>query len=131
VKLIALTAVLLIAISTCAKQRDWQPAIVSDISTTPGEIVKQRSHLIRIDNKTTIVEPLDPFVLETNESLYTFETTDTTYVARNVTRQNGKMLDVTLHGQTKLSVDGMTLHVLDGSGKDVKLKIVQKIARAQ
>jgi hypothetical protein len=38
-------------------------------------------------------------------------------------------LNVTLHGQTKIAVDGMDIHVLDDGGKDVKLTIVEKIAK--
>jgi hypothetical protein len=46
-----------------------------------------------------------------------------------VIRRNGKGLNVTLHGQTKIVADGMDLHVLDDAGKDQKLALVEKVAK--
>jgi hypothetical protein len=38
-------------------------------------------------------------------------------------------LNVTLHGPTKLAIDGNNAHILDDYGKDEKLRIVQRVAR--
>ena len=74
-------------------------------------------------------EPLEPLHIPTTVVIYQFETPDMTYKVRHVIRRSAKGLNVTLHGQTKIAVDGMDIHVLDDSGKDVKLTIVEKITK--
>jgi hypothetical protein len=117
-----------------AGPRDWKPATVVSMDASDDEIVKPRSHMVKDPNCQGGAgcyhsEPLDPVHIETTILLYQFETADTIYKARHVIRKNGKGLDVTLHGQTKVATDGMTLHVLDDDGKDQKLTIVEKIAK--
>jgi len=58
---------------------------------------------------------------------YKIETEDITYIL--AWRDKKKPLNVTLHGRTKIWVDGSDAHVLDDGGKDVKLPIVEKRAR--
>jgi hypothetical protein len=38
---------------------------------------------------------------------------------------------VTLYGKTKIALDGTNAHILDDGGKDIKVPIVEKIARTQ
>jgi hypothetical protein len=39
-----------------------------------------------------------------------------------------KPLNVTIHAQTQISVEGMKLHILEDDGKEVKLDIIEKAA---
>jgi hypothetical protein len=66
---------------------------------------------------------------DANQTLYSFKLGDgTVYVART-----HKTLDITLNGHTQFRVEkdghvGDYVHVLDDAGKDMKLRIVQRIA---
>jgi hypothetical protein len=42
----------------------------------------------------------------------------------------GHPLNITLNGKTELAIDGTNAHILDDAGKDVKVPIVLKVARA-
>ena len=132
--LIALTSFLLLASIISAGPRKFVPATVVSIDSSDDEIVKARSHMVKDPNCQGGVgcyhsEPLDPVRIETTVMLYQFETSDMVYKARHVIRRNGKGLNVTLHGQTKVVAEGMEIHVLDDAGKDQKLTIVEKAAK--
>ena len=58
---------------------------------------------------------------------YRIETEDTTYVLAWSRKKHP--LNLTLRGQTKIAIDGQNAHILDDSGKDVKVPIAEKIAR--
>lgn len=109
----ALALLICLPCSAQIKQRDWTPATVAEITTHDDEIVK----------------PVSEVRIPTTVTIYRFETAEITYLVRNVTRRNGKPLNVTLHGRTQVAADRMSLHVLDDAGKDVKLPIVEKIAK--
>lgn len=49
--------------------------------------------------------------------------------ARFVQANGGHPLNVTLNGKTKIAMDGTNLHILDDGGKDIKVPVVEKIAR--
>jgi hypothetical protein len=132
--ILVLTSSLLLASIISAGPRNWVPATVVSIDSSDDEIVKARSHMVKDPNCQGGAgcyhsEPLDPVRIETTVMFYQFETTDTVYKARHVIRRNGKGLNVTLHGQTKIVAEGMDIHVLDDAGKDQKLAIVEKIAK--
>jgi hypothetical protein len=57
---------------------------------------------------------------------YRLDTADVSYLLVTV---NKKPLNLTLHGKTKLAVDGMKAWVMDDSGKEVKVPILQKVAK--
>jgi hypothetical protein len=90
--------------------RDWKPATVAEITSTDDQIVKPNG-----------------FTIPTTRIIYRFETADVSYLVREVIRKNGTPLNVTLHGQTKVAIEGMHIHILDDAGKDVRLPIVQKV----
>jgi hypothetical protein len=64
----------------------------------------------------------------TTKTYYWIQTDDTIYVLGPVLTRS-HLLNVTLHGPTKLAIDGNAAHILDDYGKDEKLRIVQKVAR--
>lgn len=131
-----LPAFILLACLPCAAQtkREWQPAKVAAINSSDEEIVKPHNQMVKRPGcqggigcyQSVAAEPLH---ILTTVFLYRFESTGTTYLVRQTIRRNAKSLNVTLHGQTQIAADGMDLHILDDSGKDVKLPIVEKTAR--
>lgn len=98
--------------------RDWKPATVAEMNSEDTEIDKPPNP------KTG-----QSLVILTTTILIRLETPDITYVVRQIIHRNGHPLNVTLNGQTKICVDGNNMHILDDAGKDVKLPIVQKIAK--
>jgi len=97
----------------CAGQKkglDWKPATVAEITSTDDQIVKPNG-----------------FTIPTTRIIYRFETADVSYLVRQVIRRNGTPLNVTLHGLTKIAIEGMHIHILDDAGKDVKLPVIQKV----
>jgi hypothetical protein len=64
----------------------------------------------------------------TTKTYYWIQTDDTIYVLGPVLTRS-KLLNVTLHGPTKLAIDGNNAHILDDYGKDEKLRVVQRVAR--
>ncbi len=123
------------------KVRDWKPATVAEIAYSDDEKVIPRSHMVKrpgcqggIGCYDKVVD--EPTRIPLTVALYTFETEDITYKVRKVYRKNcavacgsERPLDVTLHGQTKIAIEGIKIHILEDDGKDVKLDIVEKIAK--
>jgi hypothetical protein len=129
-----LCAVFIGSFALAQKTREWRTAAVVSMDSSDDEIVKPHTHMVRDPNCQGGIgcyhsEPLEPTHIPTTVIIYQFDTEDTTYKVRQVIHRNGKPLNVTLHGQTKVAVDGMDIHVLDDAGKDVKLPIVQKTAK--
>jgi hypothetical protein len=114
----ALILLLLCSSVALANTREWKPATVAEMNSEDTEIDKPPNP------KTG-----QSFVILTTTILIRLETPDITYIVRQIIRRNGHPLNVTLLGQTKICVDGNNLHILDDAGKDVKLPIVQKIAK--
>jgi hypothetical protein len=57
------------------------------------------------------------------------ETDDTVYVlGPTITKE---WLNVTLHGTTKIAIEGRNAHILDDAGKDKKMPIAEKVARTK
>lgn len=97
-----------------AKDYQWKDAKVIDITTEKGGAV---------------VVPLVALTGgPTTKTYYWIQTDDMIYVLGPVLTRS-QLLDVTLHGPTKLAIDGNNAHILDDYGKDEKLRIVQKVAR--
>jgi len=111
-----------------AKERVWQDATVQDISSDTQD-------------KGAVVMPLNGGLVGGRISVttiwYTIETEHMTYVLAwtplacvfGRERPQCRVLDLTLHGKTKISLDGSNAHILEDSGKDVKVPVVKKIAK--
>jgi hypothetical protein len=99
-RIAGLALVLLCASTAFAKDRLWQDAKVTKVSSS-------------IEDSGAIVA-----------------VTYTPLRSRMAQPNGGRPLNVTLNGKTKIAVDGANLHGLDDAGKDVKVPIALKIARA-
>jgi len=113
VKPLLLMLILSLASPAIAKDRAWQDATVANISS---------------DTSGTVVAPIGGMIVGVpiRRTYYWIKTEKITYV---LFLSGGKRpLDVTLHGATKIAIDGRNGHILDDGGKDVKLPIVEKIA---
>src|SRR5208283_1058664 len=63
-----------------------------------------------------------------NKDLFWIQTADTIYVLGPVLTKS-QLLNVTLHGSTKVALDGNNAHILDDYGKDKKMPVFEKVAR--
>ncbi len=116
------SAALLLAVLSCsaamakdlrAKDLPWKDARVIDISSEKGGAA---------------VVPIAALVGgPVSKTFYWIQTDDTLYVVGPVLTRS-QLLNVTLHGPTKLAIDGKNAHILDDYGKDEKVRIVEKIA---
>jgi hypothetical protein len=112
-KAVVLLLLLSFPCALVAKDRQWQDAQLVDIASSNGGAAAM---------------PLGTMVVAVPivHNFYWYETSDTIYAC---SPGSGKLLNVTLHGHNQFAVEGLTAHILDDSGKEIKLKIVQKIAR--
>lgn len=116
------------------KHSEWETATVDKITYAQDEkVVPRRHHVKRPGCQGGIgcwewIED-EPLRIPLTVILYTLETPRMTYSVRQITNKNGTPLNITLHGKTQIATEGMTAHVLDDSGKDVKLPIVEKVAK--
>ena len=98
------------------KDLQWQDAKLIDITTEPGGAV---------------VVPIAALAGgPITKTFYWMQTNDTIYVLGPVLTRS-QLLNVTLHGPTKLAIDGNNAHILDDYGKNQKLRIIEKIARPE
>jgi hypothetical protein len=116
---VTLLSLLLFTWVATAKERQWQDATVVDISYNSSN---GGTATIPVGGITATVP------ITVNRIVYRISTQDTTYIFVLVNKKHP--LNLTLHGKTKIAVDGSNAHILDDGGKDVKVPIVQKIANA-
>jgi len=116
--LAALLGLLFFTSSALAKPREWKPATVASITSST-------------DDRGVAVVPIGGGLygghVYVTTVWYRIETEDTTYVLAWSRKKHP--LNLTLHGQTKIAIDGQNAHILDDSGKDIKVLIAEKIAR--
>jgi hypothetical protein len=128
---LAFLVILLSASVTFADNRQWKEAKVARIASS-------------VEDNGVVVGAVGTTVvggrIRTSAMYYWLETEDITYIvavtynpmrARFVQANGGHPLNVTLYGKTKISLDGTNAHILDDAGKDVKVPVVEKIARTQ
>lgn len=114
-KRFAVLIVLLMSVGAFAKERIWQDATVVMVRGTERSGGTASFPI----NGANFNVPLT-----TIATYYRLETSDMIYIL--VWSGHKHPLDVTIHGKTKIAVDGTMAHVLDDSNKDVKLPIVEK-----
>ena len=136
----ALSAFFLFASASLAQNKpshDWMPATVSDVTYNDEEKVIPRSHMVKRQGCQggigcySRVED-EPTHIPLKVANYRFETSETSDLVRMVVKYgNGreKPLNVTINGKTQIALEGMKIHVLQDDGQDVKLDIVEKIAK--
>ncbi len=97
-----------------AKDHQWKDAKVIDITSERGGAA---------------VVPLVAIVGgPITKTFYWIQTDDTIFVLGPVLTRS-QLLNVTLHGPTKIAINGSNAHILDDYGKDEKLRVVKKVAR--
>jgi hypothetical protein len=113
--------------SSIAFANDWQwkDAKVVDITTDTGGAAAAST------GGMAVAVPI-------TRTFYWIQTEDLTYVlgpaitpCGPVFRRCPYILNVTLHGKTKIAIDGRNAHILDDDGKDEKIPISEKIARTK
>jgi hypothetical protein len=97
-----------------AKEYKWKDAKVIDITS-------ERGGAVVVPIVTLVGGPI-------SKTFYWIQTDDTIYVLRPVLTKS-QLLNVTLHGPTKIAIDGKNAHILDNYEKDEKMRVVEKIAR--
>ena len=119
---VLIVAVLCSAFCTVALAKDrpgkdhpWKDAKVIDITTEKGGAVVVPVAAVLGSSPVT-------------KTYYWIQTEDTIYVLGPVLTRS-RLLNVTLHGPTKVAIDGNNAHILDDEGKDKKIAIAEKIAR--
>ena len=112
------TAALILAVLSSsvalAKDLQWKDAKIIDITT-------ERGGAAVVPIAALVGGPI-------TKTFYWIQTDDTVYVLGPVLTRS-QLLNVTLHGPTKIAIDGHSAHILDDRGKDEKLRVVEKIAR--
>jgi hypothetical protein len=110
--------VLLVTVPSLARDRDWQSATFLGFSSSDGGTatmpVGTGSATVPIKNRN-----------------YWFRTEKVDYCLWMASRLSGRTPNLTIHGTTKIAVEGRHVRVLDDDGKDRKLTIVTKVARSQ
>jgi hypothetical protein len=97
-----------------AKGHQWKDAKVIDITSEKGGAV---------------VVPIAAFVgVPIAKTFYWIQTPDTIYVLGPVLTRH-QLLNVTLHGRTRIGVDGNSVHILDDDGRDRRMPVAEKIVR--
>lgn len=96
-----------------AKDLQWKDAKVIDITSEKGGAAV-------VPVAALVGGPI-------SKTFYWIQTDDTIYVLGPVLTRS-HFLNVTLHGPTKLAIDGNHAHILDDYGKDEKVRVAEKIA---
>ena len=118
---VVLVLVLFFASTCMAKPKEWQDATVTDVSINTVSLAAWG---------------------DTNITHYQVETLDTVYVLEYAfnplvklpfpgQHSRGRAPDLTVNKNTKIRIDGKNAHILDDSGRDVKMPIVKKIAKPE
>jgi hypothetical protein len=98
-----------------AKDRPWKSAKLIDITAEKGGAVVVPVAALFGSSPVT-------------RTFYWIQTENTIYVLGPVLTRS-RLLNLTLHGPTKVAIDGNSAHILDDDGKDRKIAIAEKIAR--
>jgi hypothetical protein len=129
-RMVILALFLVGANAVLAKDRQWAEAKVARIASS----LNDEGTVVGTVGTTAVgghIQSLSIYYwLETADITYVVEITYTPLRARFVQPNGGHPLNVTLNGKTKIAVDRTDAHILDDTGKDVKVPIVLKVARA-
>jgi hypothetical protein len=112
-----LILVVLCASVALANNRQWKDAKIINITSESGGAVAAPVGTMMVGVPIT-------------KTFYWIQTDDITYVLGPAITKR-QLLNVTLHGKTKIAIDGKNAHVLDDEGKDRKMPIAEKIARSE
>jgi hypothetical protein len=97
-----------------AKDHQWKDAKVIDITSEKGGAVV-------VPIAAVVGGPI-------TKTFYWIQTPDTIYVLGPVLTRS-QLLNLTLHGPTKVAIEGNSAHILDDHGIDHKIPVIEKVAR--
>jgi hypothetical protein len=110
----ALMLAILCSSVALAKDYEWKDAKVIDITSEKGG---------------SVITPIAALIgVSVTKTFYWIQTDDTLYVLGPVLNKR-QLLNVTMYEPTKFAMDGNNGHILDDSGTDKKLPVVEKVAR--
>jgi hypothetical protein len=99
-----------------AHDRDWQAAVFLGFNSS------QNGTAMMPIGTGSVTVPI-------RTANYWFRTPAMDFCLWMPSRLSGRTPNLTIHGATKISVEGRHVHVLDDDGKDWKMTIVTKVAR--
>lgn len=107
-----------------AKERQWQDATVDDAKTGTAGTISAAS----VSGGTYSASGLG-VAASIPLTYYWITAGEMTYVVACVPRGTirYKCPNITIHGKTKIAIEGRDAHILDEDGKDRKLPIMEKI----
>ena len=114
-----------LSLAVFAKERQWQDAKVLDAKTgSAGSIAA--SSVSGTPYSATGLAVSSAIIV----TYYTISTDTITYVVGCIPRGTIRYRcpDITVHGKTKIAIEGRDAHILDDEGKDRKIPILEKIA---
>jgi hypothetical protein len=109
----ALVITILCSSLALAKTHSWKDAEIIDIT---------------FEKAGAVVVPAALVGVPVSKTYYWIQTDDKIYVLGPVLTRH-QLLNVTLHGPTRIAVDGNSVHVLDDDGKDRKMPVVETVER--
>lgn len=111
-----------------AKPRQWLDATVVDAKSGPAGSISTGTVSGTQYGATGLA--VSSVIVVT---YYTIDTGDMLYVVGCVPRGTlrYKCPDITVHGKTKIAIEGRDAHVLDDEGKDRKVPIIEKILKQE
>jgi len=110
----ALLLTMLFSSLALARTHRWKDAEIIDITFEKGGAV---------------VVPVAALVgVPVSKTYYWIQTSDKIYVLGPALTRH-QLLNVTLHGPTRIAVDGNSAHILDDDGKDRKMPVVETVER--
>jgi hypothetical protein len=132
-KALALTLLLLVPPAIMAKPREWKNATVAAIAVGTADNGAAVMPVGTIWLGVRITANCIGYRIETEDMIYILEYCYNPIVQHPWPGQHSRKRapDMTVNGKTKIAIDGHDAHILDDSGKDVSVPIVEKIARQQ
>jgi hypothetical protein len=132
-KALALALVLLVPSTILAKPREWKNATVAAITIGTADAGAAVVPVGTMWLGVRITANCIGYRIETEDMIYILEYCYNPIVQHPWPGQHSRKRapDLTAYGQTKIAIDGHDAHILDDSGKDVEVPIVEKVARQQ
>jgi hypothetical protein len=130
-KIFALVLALFVPSVIAASPREWKNATVAAIAEGTSDSGVAVAPVGTVWLGVRIMTDCIGYRIETDDMIYILEYCYSPIVQHPWPGQHSRERapDVTLYGKTKISIDGHDAHILDDSGKDVKVPIMEKIAR--
>jgi hypothetical protein len=132
-KILPLALVLFLPGVITAKSREWKNATVAAIAVGSADNGTAVMPVGTIWLGVRITTDCIGYRIETEDMIYILEYCYNPVVQHPWPGQHSRNRapDVTLNGKTKIAIEGHDAHILDDSGKDVKVPIMEKVAKPQ